>query len=189
MLGDSLSAGFGLANGESWPALLDEKLRRQQLPHRVLNASISGETAAGGSSRLPALLAQHRPTVAIIALGANDGLRGLPLEQTRQHLTAMTRAAQAAGARVLIAGMRLPPNYGPRYTDDFFALFAAVAKAERAAWLPFLLEPIALDAAAFQADRLHPTAAAQAKILDHLWPTLQPLLVPLKAPRSAPARR
>jgi acyl-CoA thioesterase-1 len=176
VFGDSLSAGYGIAAAQSWPALLQERLRAEKFPHAVINASISGETTAGGRSRLPAALDRHRPKLVVLALGANDGLRGLPLAQTRDNLFAMTRAAQAAGARVLLVGMHLPPNYGPDYTREFNALFATVASQKKTALLPFLLEPIALDDAAFQADRLHPTAAAQPKILDHVWQTLKPML-------------
>lgn len=176
VFGDSLSAGYGIAVGESWPALLAERLKQENYPHAVVNASISGETTAGGRSRLPAVLKRTRPEVVILALGANDGLRGLPIGQTRDNLAAMARDARAAGARVLIAGMRLPPNYGPDYTREFNALFATVARQKKTALLPFLLEPIALDGGAFQADRLHPTAAAQPRIRDHVWSALQPLL-------------
>lgn len=176
VLGDSLSASYGLAIEQAWPSLLQEKLRREKFPQVVVNASISGETTAGGRSRLPALLARERPAVLVLALGANDGLRGLPLEQIRGNLAAMVRAAKQAGAKVLLVGMQLPPNYGPDYTREFNTLFAAVAKQERIALLPFLLEPIALDGSAFQADRLHPTAAAQPAILEHVWTALRPLL-------------
>ncbi len=176
VFGDSLSAGYGIPVERSWPSLLQERLRQEKFPHAVANASISGETTAGGRTRLPAALKQQRPAVVILALGANDGLRGLPIAQTRDNLTAMARAAKQSGARVLVAGMQLPPNYGPDYTREFNALFATVAQQEKIALLSFLLEPIALDDGAFQADRLHPTAAAQPKILDHVWPALKPLL-------------
>ncbi len=176
IFGDSLSAGYGIAAGQSWPALLAERLQQDKLPFTLVNASISGETTAGGRSRLPALLRQQRPAVVVLALGANDGLRGLPLSESRANLTDMVRAAKAAGARVLLVGMRLPPNYGPGYTRDFAALFTSIAKQEKTALLPFLLEPIALDDSAFQADRLHPTAAAQPRILEHVWLNLEPLL-------------
>jgi acyl-CoA thioesterase-1 len=176
IFGDSLSAGHGIAASQSWPALLQERLRAEKFPHAVINASISGETTAGGKSRLPAALKQHKPKILVLALGANDGLRGLPTDAARDNLVAMTRQAKAAGARVLLVGMQLPPNYGPDYTHAFNSMFAAVAKQEKTALLPFLLEPVALDDAAFQADRLHPTAAAQPKILDHVWPALKPLL-------------
>lgn len=176
VFGDSLSAGYGIAASQSWPALLQERLRAEKFPHAVINASVSGETTAGGRSRLPAALKQHTPKIVVLALGANDGLRGLPTGATRDNLAAMARQARAAGARVLLVGMRLPPNYGPDYTRAFNGMFAAVAQQEKTALLPFLLEPIALDDMAFQADRLHPTAAAQPKILDHVWTALKPLL-------------
>ena len=176
VFGDSLSAGYGIAVNQSWPSLLNQRLQQEKLPYAVVNASISGETTAGGQSRFPAALKQHRPAIVILALGANDGLRGLPLAAARTNLMQMVQAAKAGGARVLLAGMRLPPNYGPDYTRDFNALFATLAKQEKVALLPFLLEPIAADDAAFQPDRLHPTAAAQPKILDHVWHSLKPLL-------------
>ncbi len=176
VFGDSLSAGYGMASEQSWPALLQGRLSGQGTQWQVVNASISGETTAGGKSRLPALLERERPRIVILALGANDGLRGLPLSQMRENLTAMVRQAKGAGARVLLVGMRLPPNYGPEYTREFSALFATIAKQEKTALVPFLLEPIAFDDAAFQADRLHPAAAAQPAILEHIWRALQPLL-------------
>jgi len=178
VFGDSLSAGYGIAVKQSWPSLLVERLQNEKLAYAVVNASISGETTAGGRSRFAAALKQHQPAIVILALGANDGLRGLPLTEVRTNLTQMVQAAKGAGARVLLAGMRLPPNYGPDYTRDFNALFATVAKQEKVALLPFLLEPVAADDAAFQSDRLHPTAAAQPKILDHVWQSLRPLLKP-----------
>jgi len=176
VFGDSLSAGFGLAIRDSWPALLGQRLKGQGSAWSVANASISGETTAGGRSRLAAAIKQFRPGVVILALGANDGLRGLPVKAMRENLQAMVRTAKASGARVLLVGMRLPPNYGPQYTADFEAAFRAIAKTEKLALLPFLLEPIALDAGAYQPDGLHPTAAAQPKILDHVWSSLGPLL-------------
>jgi acyl-CoA thioesterase-1 len=176
VFGDSLSAGYGIAVSQSWPSLLAERLKQEKFPHSVVNASISGETTAGGRTRLPALLKQHRPALVVLALGANDGLRGLPLAEMRTNLTYMVQAAKAARAKVLLAGMQLPPNYGPDYTRAFNATFAAIAKQEKIALLPFLLEPLAADDTAFQPDRLHPTAAAQPKILDHVWQSLKPLL-------------
>ena len=176
VFGDSLSAGYGLGNGQSWPALLAKRLESEKPAWSVANASISGETTAGGRSRLPAALERFKPAVAVIALGANDGLRGLPDAQMRANLTAMVRTAKARGARVLLAGVRLPPNYGADYTARFEQAYRQVAAAEKVPLLPFLLEPIALDAAAFQADGLHPTAAAQSKILEHVWPALKPLI-------------
>lgn len=176
VLGDSLSAAYNLAAEQGWVALLEPRLREQGAGFRLVNASISGETTAGGRSRIAAALAEHRPAVVVIELGANDGLRGLPLEETRANLDAMVQASQAAGAKVLVIGMRLPPNYGPDYTDAFFNQFGEIAAARGAAHLPFLLEPIANDDSAFQSDRLHPTAEAQPLIADHVWPSLAPVL-------------
>jgi acyl-CoA thioesterase-1 len=180
VLGDSLSAEYGLPRGSGWVALLQDRLDRERPGVRVVNASVSGDTTSGGRSRLPPLLAQHRPSVVVIELGGNDALRGLPLAMTEENLTAMTRAAQGAGARVVLAGMQVPPNYGRRYGEDFFALFARVARAERVSLVPFLLKGVADDAARaeqlFQADRIHPTAAAHPIMLDNVWPVLRPLL-------------
>lgn len=176
VLGDSLSAGYGIAMEQSWPALLQARLAREKFPQTVVNASIGGETTAGGRSRIGALLREHRPQWVILALGANDGLRGLPLHAMRANLDAMIAASQAAHARVLLVGMRLPPNYGSDYTQRFAAIFEEASRQRKVALLPFLLEPVALDDTAFQPDRLHPTAAAQPKILDHVWQALAPLL-------------
>lgn len=179
VVGDSLSAEYGLARGQGWVALLEQRLKDKQLPHRVLNASISGDTTAGGRARLGALLAQHRPSVVIIELGGNDALRGLPLASSQENLTAMTRAAKAAGARVLLLGMQVPPNYGAAYGREFAALFERVAKDEKTALTPFLLKgvadrPDALDW--FQPDRIHPLAKAHPVMLELVWPALRPLL-------------
>lgn len=175
VMGDSLSAGYGIRVDQAWPALMQQRLAAQRVDYNVVNLSISGETTAGGRSRLAQALREHRPAVVILALGANDGLRGLPIAQMRANLNAMAEAAQKAGARVLIAGMRLPPNYGP-YAEQFFNTFGEVARAKRSALLPFLLEPIASRPDLFQADQLHPTAAAQPLLLDAVWPAVQPLL-------------
>lgn len=174
IFGDSLSAGFGLAREQSWPALLEPRLRERG--YTLVNASISGETTAGGRTRLAAALAQHQPALVVLELGANDGLRGLSPEQTRDNLRAMARAVKASGAGLLLVGMRLPPNYGPDYTAAFERTFTEVAKAEKAPLLPFLLEPVAADPANFQKDGLHPVAAVQTRILDHVWKSLKPLL-------------
>lgn len=174
VVGDSLSAEYGLPRGSGWVTLLEQRLLSQQLSARVINASISGDTTSGGWSRLPALLKQHRPTQVIIELGGNDALRGLPLSDTQRNLTEMTRAAKDSGARVLIAGIQVPPNYGRRYNDDLAAAFASVAKAESVALVPFILE--GLDTAQFQEDRIHPLASAQPTILDNVWPRFKPLL-------------
>jgi acyl-CoA thioesterase-1 len=176
VMGDSLSAGYGMAAHEGWVALLGERLAREKPGWRVVNASISGETTAGGSSRIVGEVLRHRPDVVVIALGANDGLRGLPLREARRNLARMIGASQHVGAKVLLVGMRMPPNLGPEYTAGFEAIYRDLSQLFGTALLPFLLEPVALDRAAFQDDNLHPTVAAQPRLLDHVWPTLAPLL-------------
>jgi acyl-CoA thioesterase-1 len=179
VVGDSLSAEYGLQRGAGWVALLERRLAQEKIPARVVNASISGDTTSGGRSRLPALLKQHRPTQVILELGANDALRGLPLSMTQANLVEMTRAARAAGAKVLVVGMQMPPNYGRKYSEEFAALFATVARTEGAALVPFLLKGVAdVDHAdsLFQADRIHPNERAHATMLDNVWPALKPLL-------------
>lgn len=176
VFGDSLSAGYGIAMADSWPALLNERLKSKRLPYQVINMSISGETTAGGRARLAAALEQTHPAVVILALGANDGLRGLPIQAMEDNLTAMILAAKKQKARVLLVGIRLPPNYGGNYTQKFEAVYRNLAKHQKISLLPFLLEPIAQDAQYFQADGLHPTAEAQPRILNHVWPSLAPLL-------------
>ena len=176
VFGDSLSAGFGIPREQSWPALLADKLTQEGKPYTVINASISGETTAGGLARLSASLKQHRPAVVILELGANDGLRGLPVSVMADNLSAMIRQSRESGARVLLVGMKLPPNYGPDYVSRFEGTFPQVAKKEKAALLPFLLEPIAREAAAFQPDGLHPVAEAQPRLMNHVWKALKPLL-------------
>lgn len=176
VVGDSISAGYGLAPGQVWVARLQAKLADEKLPHRVVNASISGDTTAGGRARLPALLKEHRPAVVVIELGGNDALRGQPLAATRANLDTMAQAAQAAGAKVLIVGMKLPPNYGPAYVREFDALFAEVAKARKAGLVPYLFDGFGEDMAYFQPDRIHPTAEAQPKMLATVWPALRSLL-------------
>ncbi|MCT9811960.1 arylesterase [Acidovorax sp. Be4] len=179
VLGDSLSAEYGLARGQGWVALLQQRLEKNLPQARVVNASVSGDTSAGGRARLPGLLARHQPTVVVIELGANDALRGLPLQSTQANLQAMVQASQAAGAKVLLLGMQVPPNYGSAYGRDFAAVFSVVARQNKTALLPFLLAGIA-DApdplAWFQSDRIHPTAKAHPRMLDNVWPHLQPLL-------------
>jgi acyl-CoA thioesterase-1 len=176
VMGDSLSAAYGLAPSQGWVSLTADRIGRTKPGWRVVNASISGETTAGGAARIAAELQRHKPAVVVIALGANDGLRGLPLVQTRANLEKMIKAAQAGKAKVLLVGMRMPPNYGPDYTRGFEQNFSALAKQYRTALLPFLLEPIALDRNAYQADNLHPVASAQPKLRDHVWTALEPLL-------------
>ena len=179
VVGDSLSAEYGLERGSGWVALLQQRLVREKTGIDVVNASISGDTTAGGRSRLPALLAQHKPGIVVLELGGNDALRGLPLKTTEANLSAMAQAAKAAGARVLIVGMQVPPNYGQKYAQDFAGLFANVARTEGAALVPFFLAGIADGPDAerlFQGDRIHPNAQAQARMLDNVWPALKPLL-------------
>jgi acyl-CoA thioesterase-1 len=176
VMGDSLSAGYNLAADEGWVSLLARRLEGRDPAWTVVNASISGETTAGGAARIDAELATHRPALVVIELGANDGLRGLPMEQARANLARMIAAAQAAGAKVLLVGMEMPPNYGPDYTAQFRGMFRELADTHRIPLLPFLLEPIARERDAFQADNLHPVAAVQPRILAHVWPALEPLL-------------
>jgi len=177
VLGDSLSAEYGLQRGQGWVQLLANRLQQNGSNYTVVNASISGETTSGGRSRLPALLKQHRPSIVIIELGGNDGLRGLPIARMQDNLSAMVRASQAAGARVLMAGIRIPPNYGREYTERFYGAFDAVAKQHHTALVPFLLEGFSDSADFFQADRIHPSAQAQARILQTVWPVLQSMIV------------
>jgi len=176
VMGDSLSAAYGLAPSQGWVSLTADRIGKTKPGWRVVNASISGETTAGGAARIAAELQRHKPAVVVIALGANDGLRGLPLAQTRANLEKMIKAAQAGKAKVLLVGMRMPPNYGPDYTRGFEQNFSALAKQYRTALLPFLLEPIALNRNAYQADNLHPVASAQPKLRDHVWTALEPML-------------
>ena len=179
VLGDSLSAEYGLKRGSGWVALLENKLRAENIQANVINASISGDTTSGGRSRLPALLTQHHPTHLIIELGANDALRGLPLESTRENLNQMVSTARAAGIQVLLVGMQVPPNYGQDYSTRFFAVFASVAKSQKVALVPFLLKDVA-DAPdslrLFQADRIHPRDEAHPTLLANVWPELKKLL-------------
>ena len=179
VVGDSLSAEYGLARGTGWVALLTQKLQADKVPAQVVNASISGDTTAGGRARLPALLKTHQPKVVVIELGSNDALRGLSLQATQANLTAMTQAAQQAGAKVLLIGMQMPPNYGAAYGKQFSDLFGQVAKANGAALVPFMLKGVADQADAlklFQADRIHPTAEAHPTILANIYPSLRKML-------------
>ena len=180
VVGDSLSAEYGLPRGTGWVALLEQKLRQEKIDAQIINASISGDTTSGGRTRLPALLKQHQPTHVIVELGGNDALRGLPLDMTRDNLATMLRASRTAGARTLLVGMQVPPNYGRSYAESFATLFAGVAKAEGAALVPFLLAGVADTPQAeslFQADRIHPNAQAQPTLLANVWPALKPLLI------------
>ena len=176
VLGDSLSAAYGMRAEQGWVALLDARLAREKPGWRVRNASLSGETSAGGASRVVSELVRARPAVVVIELGANDGLRGLQLQQTRVNLARMIGAAHGAGARVLLVGMKLPPNFGQQYTREFEDNYGELARRFDVALLPFLLEPVAADRANFQADNMHPVAAAQPRLRDHVWTALAPLL-------------
>jgi len=176
VFGDSVSAGYGLPNGKGWVALLTTRLQSEGYRYAVVNGSISGDTTAGGRARLPALLSRHKPAIVILELGGNDALRGGNLSATRSNLEAMVAAAQSAKAKVLIIGMQLPPNYGLAYVREFNALFGEVAKAQRVPIVPAAFAGFGDDFALFQSDRIHPTAAAQPKLLDNVWPALQPLL-------------
>lgn len=176
VLGDSLSAEYGLRRNSGWVKLLGDRLAQSGAQYSVVNASISGETTSGGRTRLPALLKTHRPAIVAIQLGANDGLRGLPLAAMRDNLRAMVDACKAIGARVLIIGIRVPPNFGRDYADRFVATFSDVARSEKTALAQFLLDGFAERLEFFQSDRIHPNEAAQPLMLDNVWPHLRPLL-------------
>jgi acyl-CoA thioesterase-1 len=176
VVGDSLSAEYGIARGAGWVALLDQKLKTEKIPATVVNASISGETTSGGRARLPALLTQYRPAVVVIELGANDGLRGLPVASAEANLRAMVAMAKDSKAKVLLVGMRMPPNYGRAYTEKFFGMFRQVAEDTKSALVPFMLEGVADKPALFQQDRLHPTAAAHPIIFANIWPQFAALI-------------
>ncbi len=180
VLGDSLSAEYGLPRDTGWVKLLADRLAQYGAKYTVVNASISGETTHGGRARLPALLKQHRPAIVVIELGANDGLRGLPLAAMRDNLSAMIDASRAAGARVLLIGIRIPPNYGRDYADRFAATFVELARQRKVALAPFLLDGFGDRVEYFQDDRIHPNEKAQPLMLDNVWPHLKPLLA---APR------
>ena len=177
VFGDSISAGFGLTHVEQgWVELLRGKLKASGYDYTVLNASVSGETTAGGLARLPRALALHHPQIVLVELGGNDGLRALPVEQMKTNLAGMTDLAVASGARVLLLGMRIPPNYGVEYTEQFASVYAQVARDKKVAMVPFLLTDIALTPALMQADGIHPNEQGQPKLLGNTWPALQPLL-------------
>ena len=176
VVGDSISAAFGLDTRQGWVSLLEKRLAEQGFEHRVVNASISGDTSAGGAARLPRLLAEHQPDLVIIELGGNDGLRGLPPAQLQQNLAAMVDASRDSGAQVLLLGMLLPPNYGVRYTTAFAEVFSRLADEQQIPLVPFFLEGVGGVPGMMQADGLHPTAQAQPVLLENLWPTLKPLL-------------
>jgi len=176
VLGDSLSAAYGMRLEQGWVALLQGRLTAQGYGHRVINASSSGETSGGALARLPRALERHRPAVVIIELGGNDGLRGLPLADVRANFESLIRLSREAGAKVLLVGMRIPPNYGPSYADGFHDLYGELARRHQLPLVPFFLDGIALDDSLMLDDGLHPNAAAQPKLLDQVWPKLKPLL-------------
>lgn len=176
VLGDSLSAAYGIEQRAGWVALLQQRLEQHNPRHQAINASISGETTAGGLSRLPKLLQQHQPKILVIALGANDGLRGLSVSEMKSNLEEMIDLAKKQKTKVLLVGMQLPPNYGPVYARRFQTVYQEISRERRVKLVPFLLAGIAEDKALFQSDGLHPTASAQDQILDNVWPRLETLL-------------
>jgi acyl-CoA thioesterase I len=176
VLGDSLSAAFNIDINAGWVSLLQQRLAQQKADYRVVNASISGDTTANGLTRLPPLLAKHRPDIVIVELGGNDGLRGLPVEQMKHNIRAIVTKAKASGAKVLVVGMRLPPNYGKLYTEKFEQVYHEIAAEQKVALVPFMLDRVATDRALMQPDGIHPTAAAQPRLLENVWPALKPLL-------------
>ena len=176
IVGDSISAGFGLDTRKGWVALLEQRLKQEGFDDKVVNASISGDTSAGGLARLPAALAAHKPDVVVIELGGNDGLRGQPPTQLKQNLASMIQQSQDSGAKVLLLGMQIPPNYGKRYVDAFAKVFGDVAEEKKVPLVPFFLEGVGGHPELMQADGLHPAVAAQDKLLENVWPTLKPLL-------------
>ena len=176
VLGDSLSAEYGLSRGSGWVALLEQRLKQEKIDAKIVNASISGETTSGGRSRLPALLTQHRPDVVVIELGANDGLRGQPVAAAEANLRAMIEQSQKNRARVLLVGMRMPPNYGRTYTENFFSMYKKLSTKYQAPLVPFMLEGVADKPSLFQADRFHPNATAHPIILGNIWPTFVKLV-------------
>lgn len=176
VFGDSISAAYGIRVEEGWVSLLQRRLTSQGYGYRVVNASVSGETTGGGLARLPRALDLHRPAILILELGGNDGLRGLALDEVRTNLDNMIRKSRAAGARVVLAGIRIPPNYGPAYTEKFHAMYSDLSRRYQLPLIPFVLEDVALDESMMQEDGLHPNAKAQTVLLDEIWPRLQPLL-------------
>lgn len=176
IVGDSLSAGYGLAIHENWPSLLQERLREADYPHRVVNASISGDTTSGGLARLPRALERNSPAIVLIGLGGNDGLRAIPIPEFRRNLARMIQLSRAAGAEVLLAGVHIPPNYGPEYTSAFHGVYHELAREYGTGLIPFILEDVALNPELMMDDGIHPTAAAQPVIVNNVWPALEPLL-------------
>ncbi|QRQ86130.1 arylesterase [Cupriavidus oxalaticus] len=176
VLGDSLSAEYGITRGTGWVTLLQDRLKQERFDYNVVNASISGETTIGGKTRLPDLLSRHKPAIVVVELGANDALRGLPLQTTESNLRQIVSSAQKAGAGVLLVGMRIPPNYGQDYTEKFFSLYPKLASEYKVRLVPFFLDRVMARQDWFQPDRIHPTAEAQPALLETVWPQLKPML-------------
>lgn len=192
VVGDSLSAEYGIARGAGWVNLLQQSLAQNGFDYNVVNASISGDTTSGGRARLAPLLARYHPAITLLELGGNDALRGIALDLTRTNLQAMVEAARGAGSRVVVIGMRIPPNYGPDYSEQFYSMYAALAKQDKTGYVPFLLAGVAEHPELFQADQIHPIAAAHPQILKNVWPAVKPLLKPAgnaAAPRAGAARQ
>ncbi len=178
VLGDSLSAGYGIKIDDSWPALLQRHLAKQKFPYRIVNVSISGQTSAEGLAQIDGLLEKHHPALVILELGANDGLRGLAIEEMRRNLAIMITKAQEANADVLLMGMHVPPNYGKRYSEAFHAVFSDLAQQFKTGLVPFMLTPVATQSKWIQEDGLHPTADAQPILMNYFWPYIKPMLKP-----------
>lgn len=188
VFGDSLSAGYGLQSGEGWVDLLQRRLQKQETPCTVINASISGDTSAGGLARLKPVLTQHKPDILLLELGANDGLRGLSLSAMKNNLNSIIKQAKGAGAKVLLIGMQMPPNYGPRYTERFHKIYQELAHEQQIPFVPFLMESVAMEPSFMQPDNFHPNAQAQPLLLKTVWAYLQPMLASL-IKRKAQASR
>jgi acyl-CoA thioesterase-1 len=176
VFGDSLSAAYGIRPEQGWVVLLTQRIKGQGYGYDIINASVSGETTSGGLQRLPRALELHKPAIVVLELGGNDGLRGLPLNTARDNLAQMVRLVQQSGAQLLLVGIRIPPNYGPRYTKEFAGMYPALAKEYHVPLVPFLLQDVALDPARMQEDGVHPNASGEPQALDNLWPYLKPLL-------------